>query len=206
MMSIVWSTSTRTVGSYHSPARDPTTAGQDLGALGLGVGDVPLDRLDLGAEAHRPDVVPGAATLPDRPGPLHDEIDEPVVDGVLDVHPLDGHAGLAGVHEGAPHRAGGGELDVGVVAHDHRILATELEQHRRQGLGRRRHHQLAGGDRAGERDLLHTGADEGIPGAAAPGHDLHEVGMGVGLGEQPADLQAHQGGDLGGLEYHGVAG
>ena len=47
----------------------------------------------------------------------------------MDVAAFDGKTGLPGVHEGAPQRATRGDLQVGIVQHDHRILATKLQHY-----------------------------------------------------------------------------
>ena len=57
-------------------------------------------------------------------------VDEFVGDLLVDDQPLGRHADLALVHEGAEHRGIDRAVDVGVVEHDQRRLAAELEQHR----------------------------------------------------------------------------
>ena len=52
---------------------------------------------------------------------------ELVVDGRLDVDALDRDARLAGVLQPGEDRGVRGALEVGVGAHDHRVLAAELE-------------------------------------------------------------------------------
>ena len=52
-------------------------------------------------------------------------------------HPLGGHADLAGVGERAEHRGVDRRIDVGILQHDQRRLAAQLEQHRLQVLAPR---------------------------------------------------------------------
>ena len=102
------------------------------------------------------------AQLADLRGQLGDEL---VVDGLLDVDPLDRDADLAGVDHPAPGRGVDGAVEVGVGEDDHRVLAAELEADRGQRLGGPRHHLAAGAVGAGELDEV-DGVDQGGAGLA----------------------------------------
>jgi hypothetical protein len=86
---------------------------------------------------------------------LAELLDEGVGHGVDHDDPLGRHADLALVHE----RAEGGGLDglveVGVVQHEQRRLAAQLQQHGLEVLGAALGDDLAHGGRAGEVDAAH---------------------------------------------------
>ena len=87
------------------------------------------------------------------------------------------------MEERAPQHAGGGEVEVGVVEHDVRRLAAELERHLLHGARRELHDAPADLGRTGERDLV----DERVlrqlfAGAAAgAGDEVDDAGRDVGL-------------------------
>ena len=98
-------------------------------------------------------------------------------------------------------------VDVGVVEHDHRRLAAQLEVHPLERVGRGPGDHLAGGDVAGERH--HGDArvrdQRRAGGLALAGDDVEHAGrqdVGGDLGEP----QRGERGELGRLEHHGVAG
>ena len=66
--------------------------------------------------------------------------------------------------------------------------------------------RLPGATGAGEADLLHAGAHQRLTRATTAGDDLHDLGVRADVGEQLAHLDAHERGDLGGLEDDRVAG
>ena len=81
-------------------------------------------------------------------------VDEGVGDRLVDDQPLGRHADLALVGEGAEHRGVDRRVEVGVVEHDERRLAAELEQDRLQVLGAQLGDLLADPRGAGEVDAL----------------------------------------------------
>ena len=136
--------------------------------------------------------------------------DELVGDAVVDDDALGRHADLALVHEGAESGGGDRRVDVGVVEHDQRRLAAELEQ---RGL------EVAAGDlgddpadagRAGEVDAADGRLgdqrldDRGrVIGGVGDGveHARGQPGLVQRVDDQPVGARA----DLGGLHHHGVA-
>ena len=107
-------------------------------------------------------------------GLVDELVQELVVHPLVDVDPLDAGAGLAGVGARAPQRGVGGGLDVGVLVDEQRVLAAGLDHHRGERLGAGGHHLLAGGRRAGERDLADAGAAQRGAGLAEAGDDLED--------------------------------
>ena len=85
-----------------------------------------------------------------RRGALGELVDERVGDLGVDDEPLGRHADLPGVGEGAEHRGVDRRVDIGVVEHDQRRLAAELEQDGLQVLGRQLGDDPADLGRAGE--------------------------------------------------------
>ena len=109
---------------------DPLAADDDLGTTRRRVGDVALDLLDGGLVDERPDV--DALGEPVRHlEPAHglrEALEEVVVDALLHEQPVRRDAGLPGVAELARDRAGDRLVEVGVVEHDERRVAAELER------------------------------------------------------------------------------
>ncbi len=75
-------------------------------------------------------------------------------DLAVDIGALDRAAALAAVHEGRPDGAAGGPLEVGVLEHDHGVLAAELEGHVGQVPAAELHDPPADPDAAREHDGL----------------------------------------------------
>ena len=129
-----------------------------VGALG----DRVLDQVcDARRRRSRSTTAP-STTWPSRGSPTGSALglggelrDEGVGDLLVDDDPLGRHADLALVHEGAE----GGGLDrlveIGVVEHDQRRLAAELEQHRLEVAAARLGDDAADPGRAGEVDAPH---------------------------------------------------
>ena len=134
-----------------------------------------------------------------------DALHELVVDRRLDVHALDRDADLAGV----VHRVVGGgvgrPLDIGVGAHDQRVLAAELEVARDQPLGGRLEDRFAGLGRAGEHDAIDR-LDQRRAGRPVAGCDLKRPVGQPGLAHHLRHQQRAQRRHLAGLEDHAVAG
>ena len=116
-------------------------------------------------------------------------------------------ADLPGGVEVAEHRAADGAVEVGVVEDDQRRLAAELQRHVLQAVGGRRHRPWG---RSPTEPVTETLA---MPGCAdqrradrarALDHVEDAVGQ-AGLGEDLAELQGAERGQLGRLEDHGVA-
>ena len=128
-----------------------------------------------------------------------------VVRAFLHIQALGRKALLAAVEEPPDRDRPGGALEVGVVEHDARVAAAELERDLLQGFGCFRHHALAGRRRPGERDL----PDQGVPDDRLTGR-LAEDDVDDSLGQTAIDerldaRQGRQGCGARGLEDHGVA-
>ena len=138
---------------------------------------------------------------------LRDEqVDEPVVDRRRREDTRRGRAVLARVVEAGNRNARGGGFEVGVVAHDDRRVAAELEVHALEvgrGRGRDLHTRAhAAGDRDETGDRVR---DERTPGVAVAAHDVEHTGreeLGRELGEHHGGL----GRGLGRLQHDGVPG
>ena len=157
----------------------------------------------LGVVDQRAEVVPVARAHLQVLDVTHHGGDELVVDRFEHVHPLDGHARLAGVEERAPYRGVGGQVDVGVLEHDHRVLAAEFQADRGEPAGGALGDLRTGGRRAGELDVVGVVDDglDGLPGALNDRHDLGGARV-----RPPAQQQfCGQRGALGWLEQHCAA-
>src|SRR5919205_346240 len=149
--------------------------------------------LPAGAEAH---------LLGDR-----DELRlERVVHTVLDDHAARGRAALAGGAEGRPDDPVDGQVEIGVVEDDDRVLAAELEVDVLERVGRVPHHLDPGLARARERKRALAGvlgarvADR----AAAAVEDVDDPRRQARLGEQLDEALAEEWRVARRLEDHGV--
>jgi len=121
MIRVWWVTPVRTVGAMYLPGRPGTSTGppQSLVAPLAMASSIRSTTISYwSSEVIGPISVSGLAG---------DAGDEAVGDLADDVDALDPRAGLAGVGEAAPDRAGDGVVEVGVGADDHRVLAAELQ-------------------------------------------------------------------------------
>ena len=135
---------------------------------------------------------------------------ERVVDRLVDDRRAERRAALPRRAEAAEQRALDGEVDVGVVHHDHRVLAAELEARRLQVAAAQRADLGADRARAGEADLVDEPLVERLleagEGVLAGGlHDVeHASGDAAGV-EDPRQRVAAGRGVLGRLPDHRVA-
>ena len=118
-----------------------------------------------------------------------------------------GHADLPLVQKAAPGGAADGAVEIGVVEHDQRILATQFQGHLLQVAPGAFRHLASGLGRAGEGDHPHLGMGaERRAGLGTPGQHLqHAPRQADGL-EQPGDEDAATHRRLViRLEHHGIA-
>jgi hypothetical protein len=128
---------------------------------------------------------------------LGERRDEVVVDAGCDEHPGGGRAVLAGVEVPGDGDALDGGLDVGIVEHDHRGLATELEVHALDVLGGAGRDLGARAHRPGDGDESRASVlDEHPAGLPVAGDDVERAGR----EELRGQLGEQQGGLRGGVE------
>jgi len=143
----------------------------------------------------------------DFPGAGDELVDELAVDAFLHDDAAGRGAALSGGAEGAPEAAFDGEVEVGVVEHDHGILAAEFERAMFEALGGRRAYDSADRRRAGERD----GADDGMLGerrsdfGAEAGDDVDDAFRDAGVGQRLNKVEGGERRVLRGLDHAGVA-
>ena len=100
-----------------------------------------------------------------------------------------------------------GAVEVGVGENELRRFAAEFERHRRDMAGRRRLHQRADGDRAGEGEM----PDAGMGGErrarlfAEARHDIERAGGKARLAREIGERERSEAGFLRGLQDAGVA-
>ena len=145
----------------------------------------------------------GRRTHPHRPQTCRQRVAKLAGDPALRQQPAAGHAEPAGEHRQRidQHRHDRGE--VGIVEHDHRRLAAELQPeplHPRRGVGG---DGAACRGTAGEADDRHVGRDDqGIAGFLAAGEQVdHATRQLVRLGDDLGDQRVHLGGL--GRQHHG---
>ncbi len=163
-------------------------AGEERRALVLADRRVRVDLLERGLVDDRADVrvLLPADSEPELLGRAHEPRGELVVDALLRDHAARGGAALAGSAERRPEDALDGEVEVGVVEHDDRVLAAELEVDVLQAVGCVLRHLDAGLARAGERDHRHVGVgDDRVPDLSpAPVDDVDDAAGDAGLDQQ----------------------
>lgn len=185
-----------------------TPAGDEGRALLDGLVDVACDGLQLAFAdegAHVGPVREGVAE-PHGLRPGGEALHEVVGDRLVDVQPLDGDAELPGGGEAGADGSGGGLLDVGVLQHEHGVLAAELQGDADQP-GRGADGDLAAGaGGAGEGDVVGAADDLGADDGALAEDDLEDLGGQSGLDQQVTGPQGGERGLRVGLHHDGVAG
>ena len=187
-------------------------AGHQPGALGAGVEHQRCHALGRRAVDQRAQDRLALARVADgeRLGLGGEALDEGVGDLLVDDDALGRHADLALVGEGAEGRGVDGLVEIGVVEHDQRRLAAQLQQHGLQVLGARLGDDLADARGAGEVDAPHgrvrdQRVDHGAGVLGRVGHDVDHARREARLAEDAADQPVRARAHLGGLEHHGVA-
>ena len=121
--------------------------------------EIAADLCEMPLVDQRPDFGRGIEGMPDlqRLDPRGELFDEFVGDALLDQQPARRGAALA--IERVDHEHDGIEraVEIGVVEHDHRVLAAEFEMHALQGRRALRHDRRAGRAFADEADRLDRG-------------------------------------------------
>ncbi len=137
-------------------------------------------------------------------------LDESVGDLLVDHDALGRHADLSLIDEGAERGRVHRGVEVGVVEHDQRRLAAELEQDRLEVARRGFRDQPPGAGRAGEADAPHRRVrDQRLDHLAGVlrriGHHVDDAVRQAGVAQRGADQPMGRRTELGGLEDHGVA-
>ena len=128
-------------GRLVEPARElrvgTSSTGRCLRSVLDRVGDEALESEPLRLADERPklDLRVEAVAEPQAAGALGELLDERVVERRRHGDPLDAGACLSAVRERAPERAVDRAIEVGVVQHEHRVLAAELEHGRAKARG-----------------------------------------------------------------------
>ena len=130
---------------------------------------------------------------------------ERTFDAAVDEHVVGGHTGLTRVHELAPRDPASGHIEIGALVDDHRALAAELERHRREVLGRSRHHDSTDRSVAGVEDVVPPLLEQRSGLARSALDHRHALGVEV-LRQEPGQNRGRAGGDLRRLDCRGVAG
>ena len=146
-----------------------------------GVLDDAVDAVDLAAADHRPERHLPRGRIADRQMlGLGDELlGQRVGDLLVRDHEAGGHADLALVEPGAERDGGGDRVEIGVLEHDDRVLAAELELHLLEVLAGKLADAAPDRARSGERDHgdVGIGADR-LAGLGAAGQHLqHALGQ-----------------------------
>ena len=174
-------TSRRTVGGKNRPSRVPPTSAVAPAATVSST--IRCTRAICFSLMSGPSATCPDRRVPDRemPSALGERCEVLLDDRLVHEVPADREADLALVQERAPRAGGRCGLDVGVVEHDQRAVAAELQHDALQRAARRLADQAPGLGRAGERDHPHARIlDERLPdlGAAAE-HVQHTRSAGL---------------------------
>ena len=168
-----------------------------------------MDLLDGGLVDHGADV---GVVLPRRTdlellGAFHQLGLQRLVDAALDDHARRCGAALTGRPEGRPDNAVDGEIEVGVVHDDDRVLPAKLQVHVLELVGRVLRDEDARLARPGERDHRHVGmTNERVTRLLAETvHDLHDSLRYTGFVEDVDEPLCEQRRVLGRLQHDGVA-
>ena len=168
-----------------------------------------MHTLELTLADQRPELRPGVHRVAeaDRRRAVEQPSQVLRVDAAVHVDALDRSARLAGTGGGRPQRSGDGAVEIGVVAHDRRVVAPELEDHALAVLARETPDALAVGDPAREADLRdrRRPADR-LPGRAGTVDDAQHAFGQAGIGEHRGQQVPAERRVLGRLEDDAVPG
>ena len=114
-------------------------------------------------------------------------------------------APLAGYRVVSPGDPVGGNVEIGGLVDDGRVLSAQFQDHRRQVLGRRAHHDLADGRAASEEDEVEGKFEQGRD-FLAPAGDDGDVFCFKVLRYQSLEQRGGGWRGVGGLQHDGVAG
>ncbi len=144
----------------------------------------------------------------DRTGEGDEAFEELVGDRLVEDQPAAGDARLTLVVKDGERRAVDGGAEVGVVEHDVRTLAAELELDPLEVARRVLDDASADDGRTGEGDLGDpvVGGDRLACGVSVAGHDVDDAGRKTDLDDQLGETQGAQRGDLARLHHRRVAG
>ena len=112
-------------------------------------------------------------------GLLGEKLHEAIVDRVLDVHALERLAGLPCREHGRAQHDVRGELEVGRLGDDHRVLATELEERRNEMFGGGPRDEPSGLDAAGEANDIDEAEERRARAAVARNEIEHRRELGT---------------------------
>ena len=180
----------------------------DLGAfLDAGLDEL-LDLLELRPRVDRADVGVLVERVADPKGlqPILELGEQHVEDRLLDEQARAGAAHVALVEEDAVDHALDRLVERGVLEHDVRGLAAQLEREALAAAGGRAPDRLADLGRARERDLVDGGVDERGAGLPRAGDDVHDAGRELGFLDHLGEQQRRERRRLGGLQHGGVPG
>mmetsp|Transcript_22765 Transcript_22765/g.70331 ORF Transcript_22765/g.70331 Transcript_22765/m.70331 type:complete len:646 (-) Transcript_22765:53-1990(-) len=126
-----------------------------------------------GAAVHR--AAAHGGPLAQLPGDGHHLAHEALVHALVHVEAFGARAVLAARLEGATERSGHDLHEVGVIAHDERVLAAQLQHHRRERLRSALHDHAPHGGAAHEDHLVAPARHHRFTRLAVARHDLHQV-------------------------------
>ncbi|MNV05877.1 hypothetical protein D3C71_962300 [compost metagenome] len=129
------------------------------------------------------------------------------MDAALDQHAAGGHADLALVQVDAPGRVGDGQVDIGIVQDDQRVLAAQFQRHLLEVLAGRFAHLATGPGGTGELDHRDVRvAGECGAGGTIAGQHVQQAGRQARQFEQAGDDEAtaHRRARIR-LEHHRIA-
>src|SRR5438309_4850923 len=183
------------------------TSGEDADALGASFLHLCLDDAQLALVDHRADVglrihaVAEAQFLR-----LRDTgVQEFFVKRLVDVTSLDREAGLAGIDEGAPNGCARGDIEVGIVEHEHRIFASEFQHDRQEAGGGSLRDPFAGWNTASEDELVDFGVEKRGTGCTVAHNYLEDFFRNSGRVQEACQLHRDQRCEFRGLQHHRIS-
>src|SRR5437660_3603924 len=184
-----------------------STSGEDAGALGTGLLHLRLDDAQLPSVDHRTDVGLRIHAVADAQFlRLRDTgVQEFFVKRLVDVTSLDREAGLAGVDEGAPNGYARGDIEVGIVEHEHRIFASEFQHDRQEAGGGNLRDPFAGWNTASEDELVDFGVEKRGTGCTVAHNYLEDFFRNSGRVQEGCQLQRNQRCEFRGLQHHRIS-
>ena len=112
---------------------------------------------------------------------------------------------MAGIDEGAPNGCARGDIEVGIVEHEHRIFASEFQHDRQEAGGGNLRDPFAGWNTASEDELVDFGVEKRGTGCTVAHNYLEDFFRNSGRVQEGCQFQRNQRCEFRGLQHHCIS-
>src|SRR5215469_11399289 len=135
---------------------------------------------------------------------LHAQLDETVCHRLFDVDPLDRKACLTTIREPAPNGGAGGDIEIGIAEHNHRVFAAQLEHRGNKFSGAGLRDSCPRRDASSKENFVRPSIDQRRANMSVALNNLDEILRKSGACKQFAHERTSGGSEFRRLQQHGV--